>query len=98
MNQYSKLPVVGLYESFMVDGGMLAIAISSMEQGLTAAQMALKVVEKKIEIKEIPVQQGRTFSLFIDKPELLKHFPDAQIPMILDAFARSHWSTDTDAS
>lgn len=94
MNTYSRIPVVGVYEAFIIDGGMLAIAISSLEQGYTAAWLALNIIEKKLTIQEIPLLHGKTFSLFIQKEPLLKKFPEAQIPVILDAFSKSHWSLD----
>lgn len=94
MNTHSRIPVVGVYEAFIIDGGMLAIAISSLEQGYTAAWLALNILEKKLTIQEIPLLHGRTFSLFIQKKELLKKFPEVHIPVILDAFSKSHWSLE----
>lgn len=98
MNEHSQIPVVGVYESFIIDGGMLAIAISSMEQGYTAAWLALNIIEKKLTIQEIPLLHGKTFSLFIQKEMLLKRFPYVHIPVILDAFSKSHWSLDAVSS
>lgn len=89
MNDESGIPVVGLYESFMLDGGLVSIAISGLEQGYTAARLALDVVEKKITVQDIPIIRGQTFSLFIEKDALLKRFPQVHIPVILDAFSRS---------
>lgn len=94
MNEHSHIPVVGVYESFIIDGGMLAIAISSMEQGYTAAWLALNIIEKKLTIQEIPLLHGKTFSLFMQKETLLKRFPYVHIPVILDAFSKSQWSLD----
>ncbi|CDZ76075.1 ABC-type uncharacterized transport system, periplasmic component [Legionella massiliensis] len=95
MNKNSRIPVVGVYEGFIIDGGMLAIAISSLEQGYTAAWLALNIIEKKLTIQEIPLLHGKTFSLFMQKEELLKQFPDVHIPVILDAFSRSHGSLNS---
>lgn len=92
MNNKVNIPVVGLYESFMIDGGLISIAISGLEQGYTAARLALEVVEKKITIRDIPLIRGQTFSLFIEKEALRKRFPQMQVPVILDAFARSRWN------
>jgi ABC-type uncharacterized transport system substrate-binding protein len=80
MNKNSQIPVVGVYEGFIIDGGMLAIAISSTEQGYTAAWLALNIIEKKLTIQEIPLLHGKTFSLFMQKE------------MILDAFSKTHGS------
>ena len=46
----SKIPVIGLYESFVNDGGYLAIAVASVEQGYTAAKIAMFLLDKKIQI------------------------------------------------
>ncbi len=87
MNAHCQIPIVGIYESYIIDGGTLAIAISSLEQGQTAAQLALNIIEKKLTIQNVPLIHGKTFSLFLQKEQLLKRFPDAQIPVILDAFS-----------
>jgi len=95
MNRNSKIPVVGVYEGFIIDGGILAIAISSLEQGYTAAWLAFNIIEKKLTIQEIPLLHGKTFSLFMQKEKLLQRFPDVHIPVILDAFSKSHGSLNS---
>ncbi|KTD17987.1 ABC transporter substrate-binding protein [Legionella jordanis] len=94
MNEHSKIPVVGIYESFIIDGGILAVAISSLEQGYTAAWLALNIIEKKLSIQDVPLLHGKTFSVFMDKQLLLRHFPQVHIPVIIDAFSKSHWSLE----
>ncbi|MCC5792740.1 MAG: hypothetical protein JJT82_09080 [Legionellaceae bacterium] len=89
MNAQATIPVVGMYESFMGDGGLMAIAISSYEQGFRAAQMALQLVEKQAQVSDMPVLEGKAFALFIEKGKLKKQFPDIYVPAILDAFSRS---------
>lgn len=89
MNQNSTIPVVGLYESFILDGGFIAIPISSLEQGYSAAWLAMNLIEKKLDIHDIPILHGKTFSLFLDKGELMKRFPEVQVPVILEAFSNS---------
>lgn len=95
MNQNIHIPVVGVYESFILDGGMISIAISGLEQGYSAGWLAFNLIEKKINIKDIPTLHGKTFSLFINKNELLKRFPQAQIPIILDIFSKSSPKLDS---
>lgn len=95
MNKNSCIPVVGVYEGFISDGGMLAIAISSLEQGYTVAWLALNIIEKKLTIQEIPLLHGKTFSLFIEKEKLLKRFPKIHIPVVLEAFSKAHGSLNT---
>lgn len=93
--KHSRIPAVGIYESFVVDGGMLAIAISSLEQSYTAAWLALNIVEKKLAIENIPLIHGKTFSLFMRKEKLLQRFPIVHIPVILDTFSQSRWSMES---
>lgn len=95
MNSHSHIPVVGIYESFIIDGGLLAIAISSLEQGYTAAWLGLNIIEKKLTIQKTPLLHGKTFSLFIQKDKLLRQFPNIHIPVILDAFSNSPFSIDS---
>ncbi len=95
MNDNSPIPVVGVYESFILDGGKIAIAISSIEQGYSAAWMAFNLIENKLSMTDIPLMHGKTFSLFIDKNKLQKSFPRAQVPVILDAFSRANKQLNT---
>ena len=90
MNENSRIPSVGMYESFIINGGMMAIAISGSEQGHTAAWLALNILEKKMSIQNIPLIHGKTFSFFVNKPLLQKKFPKIHIPEILDAFSKFH--------
>ncbi|WED43003.1 ABC transporter substrate-binding protein [Legionella cardiaca] len=94
MNENSRIPVVGVYESFIIDGGILAIAISGLEQGYTAAWLAFNIIEKKLSIQNVPLLHGKTFSLFIHKEILRNRFPEVHIPVIIDAFSKSHWTLD----
>jgi ABC-type uncharacterized transport system substrate-binding protein len=94
MNKNSKIPTVGIYESFIVDGGWIAIAVSSIEQGYTAAWLALKSIEKQISFADIPFVRSKTFHLYIRKNKVKKHFSYAHIPMILDVFSKNDWSLD----
>jgi ABC-type uncharacterized transport system substrate-binding protein len=87
MNRNSTIPVVGVYESFIVDGGLLAIAISSQEQGYMAASLALNRIEKRLTTQKNSLLHGKTFSLFMQKERLLKRFPEVNIPVILDTFS-----------
>lgn len=91
---HSRIPVIGLYESFVIDGGYLAISVASFEQGYTAAKLALFLIEKKITIDQIPFITNQTFQLQMRKHQALKHYPDIQIPVILDALSKTKWQLD----
>lgn len=90
----SKIPVIGLYESFINDGGYLAISVASFEQGYTAAKIALFILEKKIAIDRIPFINSQMFQLQLRKRLALKHYPDIEIPVILEAFSKTKWQID----
>lgn len=91
---HSKIPVVGLYESFVNDGGYLAIAVASYEQGYTAGKIALFLLEKKLQIDRVPFVQSQMFQLLLRKRLILKHYPSITIPMILEAFSKTKWQLD----
>lgn len=90
----SKIPVIGLYESFINDGGYLAIAVASVEQGYTAAKIAMFLLDKKISIENIPFSQSQTFQLLIRKRLVREHYPNITIPSILEAFSKTKWQLD----
>jgi len=94
MNRHSSIPVVGIYESFIVDGGLIAIAVPSLEQGYTAAWLANNIIEGKVNIANIPFVRSKTFSLYIRKRAVKRRFPNAHMPVILSAFAKNHWNID----
>ncbi len=91
---HSKIPVIGLYESFVNDGGYLAIAIASVEQGYTAAKMAMFLLDKKVKIDKIPFTRSQTFQLQIRKRLVKQYYPDITIPSILEAFSKTKWQLD----
>jgi ABC-type uncharacterized transport system substrate-binding protein len=90
MNQNSRIPAVGMYESYIINGGMIAVAKSGREQGHTAAWLALNILEKKMAIQNIPLIHGKTFSFFVNKAMMQKKFPKIHIPEILDALSKIH--------
>lgn len=89
-NQNSRIPSVGLSESFMQDGGLITIAPSAVEQGYLAAWLALHVLEKKLSLSEVTLLHGKTFSLCLQKKKIREKFPQIQISQILDALSSSH--------
>lgn len=91
---HSKIPVIGVYESFINDGGYLAISVASYEQGYTAAKIALYVLEKKTAITEIPFIKSQMFQLQMRKHQVLKHYPGVVIPVILEAFSKTKWQVE----
>lgn len=90
----SNIPVIGLYESFINDGGYLAISVTSFEQGYTAAKIALFLLERKIKIQELSFVKSQMFQLQMRKHMALKLYPQIQIPIILEAFSKTKWQLD----
>lgn len=93
-NQHSKIPIVGIYEFFIINGGLMAIAVSGIEQGYTAAWITLQVIEKKLNIAELPILPSKNFSLYIRKKQLKSKFPDAHIPVILGTISKGDWKLE----
>ena len=90
----SKIPVIGLYESFINDGGYLAIAVASAEQGYTAAKMAMFLLDNKAKIEKMPFTQSQTFQLQLRKRLIKEHYSDIIIPSLLEAFSKTKWQLD----
>lgn len=91
---HSKVPVIGLYESFIESGGYLAIAVASYEQGYTAAKIANFILENKLAINAVPFVNSQMFQLQLRKQKVLKHYPQVTIPVILEAFSKTKWQLD----
>ncbi len=90
----SKVPIIGLYESFIDDGGYLAISVASFEQGYTAAKIANFILEKKLTVDKVPFLTSQTFQLQLRKQKVLKHYPNIHITVILEAFSKAKWQLD----
>ncbi len=92
--KHSKIPVIGLDESFISNGGYLSISVASYEQGYTAAKIAMFILEKKIQIDKIPFIKSQMFQLQMRKQKVLKNYPGVVIPLILEAFSKTKWQLD----
>ncbi len=83
----TPLPIVGCWGFFVEDGGVLAFALSSFEQGEEAAKMASSIVENRKKPHEIPVSVSRQLLVCAREGELKRHH--INLPAIYEAFARA---------
>ncbi len=83
----TPLPIVGCWAFFVEDGGVLAFALSSFEQGEEAAKMAISIVEKRKQPHEIPAGVSKQLLICARESELIRHH--IKLPAIYEAFARA---------
>ncbi len=81
-----KVPMVGCWDFFVEDGGMLSVSVSPFEQGEVAARMAVDIMERGMKPSEIPIYRNTQFTISMRAKELKKF--EIKIPMIFEAFAR----------
>jgi len=73
---------------FLVEaGGMLAVGASPFEQGEVAARMALELLDKKKQAKQIPIQSTRQMIVVIREERIKAR--GLHLPPIYEGFARA---------
>lgn len=82
----TKVPMVGCWDFFVEDGGMLSISVSPYEQGEEAAKMAVDIIENKKDPKDMKWYRNVQFTISMRGNELKKF--KVEIPRIFEAFAR----------
>ncbi|MGD0282388.1 MAG: ABC transporter substrate binding protein [Dissulfurispiraceae bacterium] len=83
----SRIPVIGLNAFFAEDGGMLAIGTSPLEQGETAADMAVDILEKRRSAGHMPIVTSTQAVVAIRESRLKKS--GFAVPKIYEACARA---------
>jgi hypothetical protein len=83
----TKVPVIGLKQSYAEEGGMLTIAASGYEQGETAARMAVSLIDEGKRPKELPFAYPRMFLVSM-RGSLLKA-RNIKLPSLYEAAARA---------
>ena len=83
----SAIPIIGTNGFYVEDGGMFAVATSPFEQGETAAEMALKIIEKGVEPKTIRIERTREFIVYMRPAAMKKH--DFEVSKVYESFARA---------
>jgi ABC-type uncharacterized transport system substrate-binding protein len=82
----ATVPMVGCWDFFVEDGGMLSVSVSPFEQGEVAAKMAQQIVEFGKKAKDLPIYRNTQFTISM-RGNQIKQFK-IQIPIIFEAFAR----------
>ncbi|MDJ0508902.1 MAG: hypothetical protein QNJ64_06580 [Crocosphaera sp.] len=85
----SSLLKIGARGFYVEDGGMLAIGISPYEQGEVAAQAAVDLIEKKKQIENIPIRDGKQFLIYMRKSKMRDYNINLKLPNIYESFARA---------
>jgi len=85
----SKIPVIGLKDIAVEDGGPLAIFASSTEQGAEAAAMAVNIIQNKLLPTEnnVPMKYPRQFIVSMN-PKVMEKF-GLKLPDVYAAAARA---------
>jgi len=82
----ATVPLIGCWDFFVEDGGMLAVSVSPFEQGEEAAKMAVQMIEKGKKPKDMPPIKNLYFTISMRGGELKSR--KIKIPDIFEAFAR----------
>lgn len=81
----ARYPVLGAATNFIVDGGMLTLAVPGYEQGQVAIQMALRHINGE-PIADIPRQEAKQFIVGMKKS--LVTLRGLDLPLIYESFSR----------
>lgn len=81
--RHAEFPVLGANTSFIKDGGMLTAAVSGIEQGQVAMQMALKKLKGDSSREFV---EGRQFTLGLNQSLVRKR--GLKLPELYEAFAQ----------
>jgi len=81
-----KVPMIGCWDFFVEDGGMLSVSVSPFEQGEEAAKMALKIVDFGLSPRKIPIKRNVQFTISMRGGQLRER--NIVVPEFFEAFAR----------
>lgn len=79
----SKIPIIGANGFTVEDGAKFAVATSPFEQGEVAGKMAIDILQKKLQAKDIPITQTKQYLIY------MRGKYDLNLPHIYEAFARA---------
>ncbi len=82
-----KVLTINPWGFYVKDGGMLSIGVSPLEQGQTAANMAIDIIDNKTPASTIPIQSTKQFMVYFRGSILKKR--NVKLPVIYEAFARA---------
>ncbi|MCL6611579.1 MAG: hypothetical protein K6T66_08595 [Peptococcaceae bacterium] len=85
--QNSRLPGISCRETYVEDGGMMAVCASPQEQGRAAAEMALEIVEKGVKPRDIFFRENQLYVMHIRESAVKSRH--LAMPKTFEAFARA---------
>jgi ABC-type uncharacterized transport system substrate-binding protein len=86
----SKIPVIGLFQFFVEDGGAFSAGPSEQEHGEFVAKTAINLLEKKVKIKDVPITKNKHFMLSIRNKQgkiTKRRMVELDLSAIYDAYA-----------
>lgn len=86
----SKIPVIGLFQFFVEDGGTFSAGPSEQEHGEFVAKTAINLIENKISIKDVPIITNKQFMLSIRNKQgkiTKRRMAELDLSAIYDAYA-----------
>lgn len=86
----SKIPVIGLFQFFVEDGGGFSAGPSEQEHGEFVAKTAIDLLEKKFKIKDISITKNKYFMLSIRNKQgkiTKRRMVELDLSAIYDAYA-----------
>ena len=83
----SKIPVIGTNGFYVEEGGMMAIATSPFEQGRVAADMAIAIIEQKMDPKSLKVQSTQQFIAYMRADRMAQN--NFIVPQVYESFSRA---------
>ncbi len=86
----SKIPVIGLFQFFVEDGGGFSAGPSEQEHGEFVAKTAIQLLEKKLTLKDIPITDNKHYMLSIRNKQgkiTKRRMVELDLSAIYDAYA-----------
>lgn len=68
----AKIPVMTGATAMVDDGGTIALGVDYYQLGKQSAEMAVKVLEKKVDIKDLPIEVSKKFDIVVNEKALEK--------------------------
>lgn len=68
----AKIPVMTGATAMVDDGGTIALGVDYYQLGKQSAEMAIKVLEKKVDIKDLPIEVSKKFDIVVNEKALEK--------------------------
>lgn len=82
-----NVPIIGTNGFYVEDGGMMALATSPFEQGRVAGEMTVKILDKKMSPKQIPVESTQQFIAYMRAERLRQN--GFMVPPVYESFSRA---------